>query len=181
MSVCCEFTKVLICCQKNGIKALCYTKSLPESFNFTASFWLQNNHCKFTKRIHKNGLNIHIKDICYTKINLSQKFIIHLFDKSCLLLVQWGVPTVSPAAVFGMMAGVLASAVESVGDYYACARLSGAPRPPVHAINRLLDLEIIFIFFFQQFIRIKIDFFYNLHDILRIQYAYKTSLTLFSF
>ena len=35
-----------------------------------------------------------------------------------------------------MSAGVLASAIESVGDYYACARLSGAPRPPTHAINR---------------------------------------------
>ena len=38
--------------------------------------------------------------------------------------------------MFGMSAGVLASAIESVGDYYACARLSGAPRPPTHAINR---------------------------------------------
>ncbi len=53
-----------------------------------------------------------------------------------LFIVQWGIPTVSAAGVFGMMAGVLASAVESVGDYYACARLSGAPKPPVHAINR---------------------------------------------
>ena len=35
-----------------------------------------------------------------------------------------------------MIAGVLASMVESVGDYYAAARLSGAPPPPVHAINR---------------------------------------------
>ena len=51
--------------------------------------------------------------------------------------VQWGVPTVSAAGVFGMLAGVLASAIESVGDYYACARLSGAPPPPTHAINRL--------------------------------------------
>lgn len=42
-----------------------------------------------------------------------------------LVLVQWGVPTISVEAVFGMMAGVFASAIESVGDYYACARLSG--------------------------------------------------------
>ena len=40
-------------------------------------------------------------------------------------LVQWGTPTVSVEGVFGMMAGVFASAIESVGDYYACARLSG--------------------------------------------------------
>ena len=39
---------------------------------------------------------------------------------------QWGLPTVSVAAVFGMLAGVLASCIESIGDYYACARLSGS-------------------------------------------------------
>lgn len=38
---------------------------------------------------------------------------------------QWGLPTVSVAAVFGMLAGVLASCIESIGDYYACARLAG--------------------------------------------------------
>ncbi|XP_023931886.1 solute carrier family 23 member 1 isoform X2 [Lingula anatina] len=54
---------------------------------------------------------------------------------------QWGLPTVSVSAVFGMLAGVLASMVESVGDYYACARLSGAPPPPVHAINRGIGVE----------------------------------------
>jgi nucleobase transporter 1/2 len=32
---------------------------------------------------------------------------------------------VTVAGVFGMLAGVLASAIESIGDYYACARLSG--------------------------------------------------------
>ena len=42
-----------------------------------------------------------------------------------IILVQWGVPTVSVEGVVGMMAGVLASAIESIGDYYACARLSG--------------------------------------------------------
>lgn len=56
-------------------------------------------------------------------------------------LVQWGIPTVTVAGVFGMLAGVLASAIESIGDYYACARLSGAPPPPVHAINRGIGTE----------------------------------------
>ena len=50
-------------------------------------------------------------------------------------------PTVSAAGVFGMLAGVLASIIESVGDYYACARLSGAPPPPKHAINRGVGME----------------------------------------
>ncbi|XP_030646481.1 solute carrier family 23 member 1-like [Chanos chanos] len=54
---------------------------------------------------------------------------------------QWGVPTVSLAGVLGIMAGVIASVVESVGDYYACARLSGAPPPPKHAINRGIGIE----------------------------------------
>ncbi|XP_052247369.1 solute carrier family 23 member 1-like isoform X1 [Dreissena polymorpha] len=54
---------------------------------------------------------------------------------------QWGTPTVSTAAVFGMLAGVLSSMIESIGDYYACARLSGAPPPPVHAVNRGIGVE----------------------------------------
>ena len=31
--------------------------------------------------------------------------------------------------------------VESVGDYYACARLVGAPPPPRHAVNRGIGIE----------------------------------------
>ncbi|KAK8736780.1 hypothetical protein OTU49_004642 [Cherax quadricarinatus] len=54
---------------------------------------------------------------------------------------QWGLPTVSISGVFGMVAGVLASMVESVGDYYACARIAGAPPPPLHAINRGIGIE----------------------------------------
>lgn len=54
---------------------------------------------------------------------------------------QWGTPRVTVAGVFGMLAGVLASMIESVGDYYAAARLSGAPPPPTHAINRGIGME----------------------------------------
>ncbi|XP_072291682.1 solute carrier family 23 member 1 [Eucyclogobius newberryi] len=54
---------------------------------------------------------------------------------------QWGLPTVSVSSVLGMMAGVLASTMESIGDYFACARLSGAPPPPTHAINRGIAVE----------------------------------------
>jgi len=50
--------------------------------------------------------------------------------------VQWGIPTFSVASVFGMLPAVLAGIVESIGDYYACARITGAPRPPVNVINR---------------------------------------------
>ncbi|XP_055979948.1 solute carrier family 23 member 1-like [Sorex fumeus] len=54
---------------------------------------------------------------------------------------QWGLPTISLAGVFGIIAGVISSMVESVGDYYACARLVGAPPPPRHAINRGIGIE----------------------------------------
>lgn len=60
---------------------------------------------------------------------------------SCFPAGQWGVPTVSVSSVLGMTAGVLASTMESIGDYYACARLSGAPPPPNHAINRGIAVE----------------------------------------
>ncbi|XP_012498227.1 PREDICTED: solute carrier family 23 member 2-like isoform X2 [Propithecus coquereli] len=54
---------------------------------------------------------------------------------------QWGLPTVSVAGVFGVIAAVISSMLESVGDYYACARLVGAPPPPKHAINRGIGIE----------------------------------------
>ncbi|XP_042213697.1 solute carrier family 23 member 2-like isoform X2 [Homarus americanus] len=54
---------------------------------------------------------------------------------------QWGLPTVSVSGVFGMLAGILASMIESVGDYYACARIAGAPPPPIHAVNRGIGIE----------------------------------------
>lgn len=47
----------------------------------------------------------------------------------------------SVAGVFGMLAGVLAGIIESIGDYYACANLCGAPPPPSHAINRGIGVE----------------------------------------
>ena len=40
-----------------------------------------------------------------------------------------------------MMGAVIASVVESLGDYYACARMAGAPPPPAHAINRGVLME----------------------------------------
>ncbi|KAI5098065.1 hypothetical protein C0J45_11792, partial [Silurus meridionalis] len=54
---------------------------------------------------------------------------------------QWGLPTVSLAGVLGILAGVISSMIESIGDYYACAKLSGAPPPPRHAINRGIGIE----------------------------------------
>ncbi len=54
---------------------------------------------------------------------------------------QWGWPQFSGAAIVGMLAGVIASIVESIGDYYACARLAGAPLPTAKTINRGIGME----------------------------------------
>ncbi len=54
---------------------------------------------------------------------------------------QWGMPVFSLAAIVGMMAGVIASIVESVGDYFACARLAGAPVPSPKIISRGIGTE----------------------------------------
>ena len=54
---------------------------------------------------------------------------------------QWGMPQFGVAAAVGMIAGYLASMVESIGDYYACARLSGAPVPDERTINRGITFE----------------------------------------
>ncbi|MBC8401780.1 MAG: solute carrier family 23 protein [Candidatus Marinimicrobia bacterium] len=54
---------------------------------------------------------------------------------------QWGFPQFGAAALIGMLAGYIASMVESIGDYYACARLSGAPIPDDKVINRGITFE----------------------------------------
>jgi len=54
---------------------------------------------------------------------------------------QWGMPTFALSAVVGMFAGYIASMVESIGDYYACARLCGAPPPDEKTVNRGIGME----------------------------------------
>ncbi|VEN74001.1 conserved membrane hypothetical protein [Candidatus Desulfarcum epimagneticum] len=58
---------------------------------------------------------------------------------------KWGFPDFSSATiwagVFGMLAGYLASMIESIGDYYACARISEAPVPTSRMISRGLGAE----------------------------------------
>lgn len=58
---------------------------------------------------------------------------------------KWGFPNFASttlwAGVFGMLAGYLASMIESIGDYYACARISEAPVPTGKMISRGLGAE----------------------------------------
>ncbi|MFD1569939.1 uracil-xanthine permease family protein [Halorubrum laminariae] len=55
--------------------------------------------------------------------------------------LQWGVPSVTPAFVIGMLAGVAASIVESIGDYHAVARLSGMGAPSSERMNHGIGME----------------------------------------
>lgn len=77
---------------------------------------------------------------------------------------QWGWPTYTLSSILGMLAGVLACTVESLGYYPTIAKMcgtsfdfiyvrffkflfifidhiSGAPPPPIHAINRGIGTE----------------------------------------
>uniref|UniRef100_A0A6S8I9G0 Uncharacterized protein n=1 Tax=Amphora coffeiformis TaxID=265554 RepID=A0A6S8I9G0_9STRA len=54
---------------------------------------------------------------------------------------QWGAPIFKTYAVIPMLGGMLASMIESIGDYYGCANLSGAPPPTPGIISRGLGCE----------------------------------------
>uniref|UniRef100_A0A914XI90 Solute carrier family 23 member 2 n=1 Tax=Plectus sambesii TaxID=2011161 RepID=A0A914XI90_9BILA len=54
---------------------------------------------------------------------------------------QWGVPIFNFGVFLGMVGGTIASVVESVGDYQACARVCGERTPPSHAVNRGIFIE----------------------------------------
>ncbi len=54
---------------------------------------------------------------------------------------QWGMPAFNVAAIVGLLAGVIASMVESIGDYYACARLAGAPVPNAKVVSKGIGME----------------------------------------
>ena len=57
------------------------------------------------------------------------------------LIGKYGLPRVDVALILGLCAGFMASIFESLGDYYACARMAGVPAPPKHAINRGKDFS----------------------------------------
>ena len=87
----------------------------------------------------KNRFPAHVIKVLTGKVLLSQ--VMSLF---CRFRVpypgQWGLPTVTVAGFVAMLATIVASIIESVGDYHACAKLSELPRPPTHAINRFVLL-----------------------------------------
>ena len=65
-------------------------------------------------------------------------------DTSLLLPIypfQWGTPEITTAFIIGMFAGVLASIVESIGDYYAVANMTGSGAPSEKRINHGIGME----------------------------------------
>lgn len=54
---------------------------------------------------------------------------------------KWGFPQFKIALVLAMVAAYLASMIESIGDYYAVARISEAPTPTASMISRGLGTE----------------------------------------
>ncbi|XP_053406924.1 solute carrier family 23 member 2-like [Mercenaria mercenaria] len=54
---------------------------------------------------------------------------------------QFGTPTVSSVGYVGFLVVTLVSVLESVCDYHAAARMTGAPPPPPHAVNRGIAME----------------------------------------
>jgi solute carrier family 23 (nucleobase transporter), member 1 len=67
------------------------------------------------------------------------------FSFQPMIPFKWGFPDLAYptfwAGVFGMLAGYLASMIESIGDYYACARIAEAPVPTSRMISKGLGAE----------------------------------------
>lgn len=98
---------------------------LPISFNFVDRIIGYRLYCRTTDvRLFTNRTLVH---------SLIRHFVHHP--------VQWGAPTFSLGGVVGVFAGVIVSVIESVGDYYACARLAAVRIPPVDAVNRGIAIE----------------------------------------
>jgi len=53
----------------------------------------------------------------------------------------YGPPQIELSVLIAVIAGYLSSMIESIGDYYACARLAGAPTPTRATINRGIGME----------------------------------------
>ncbi|MEF8813380.1 MAG: solute carrier family 23 protein [Halovenus sp.] len=54
---------------------------------------------------------------------------------------QWGTPLFTTSFIVGMFAGMLASAIESFGDYHSVARMAGEGAPNKRRVNHGLGME----------------------------------------
>ncbi|TYL36977.1 xanthine permease [Natronococcus pandeyae] len=55
--------------------------------------------------------------------------------------LQWGMPQFTLAFAVGIFAGIVASMIESMGDYYAVARIAGVGAPSEKRINHGIGME----------------------------------------
>ena len=55
---------------------------------------------------------------------------------------QFGTPTVTLGGVIGFVAAAIGGMIESLGDYYACAKLAGAPPPPRFLENHPIEIKL---------------------------------------
>lgn len=60
---------------------------------------------------------------------------------------QFGVPGFNVSVFAGFLLATMISILDSIGDYYACAKTCNAPPPPSHALNRGIAVEGICTFF----------------------------------
>jgi len=58
-----------------------------------------------------------------------------------ILPFQWGTPEFNTSFAIGMIAGMLASVIESFGDYHAVARMAGRGAPSPQRINHGIGME----------------------------------------
>ena len=59
----------------------------------------------------------------------------------CFITGQFGSPGIHVGALVTFLLSTISSIIDSVGDYYACAKMVLAPPPPKHAINRGIAIE----------------------------------------
>ncbi|KAJ8317212.1 hypothetical protein KUTeg_005116 [Tegillarca granosa] len=54
---------------------------------------------------------------------------------------QFGAPAFSSGAFITFLFGTITSVLDSIGDYYACAKICSLPSPPAHSMNRGIAVE----------------------------------------
>ncbi|AGB17649.1 xanthine/uracil permease [Halovivax ruber XH-70] len=89
----------------------------------------------FTEATHVSGAN----DSSLGYIDFSQIADATLVQP--IVPFQWGMPEFTAAFAIGMLAGIFASILESIGDYYAVARIAGVGAPSQKRINHGIGLE----------------------------------------
>jgi len=55
--------------------------------------------------------------------------------------LQWGMPRFTTSFIIGMFAGMLASVIESFGDYHSVARMAGQGAPSAQRVNHGIGME----------------------------------------